>query len=136
MLYFRYNVQNTCNQLGLWRFKPNPRQRGQQIAFTPRYKRIERNLPAWPDHDKEEQADYDTQVENHPKIIDLHYFTLEEARECVDHYIKYHKKIETPEVLITTGRGNNSTSKNTIKKQTIKQLKKQNVTFQVNPRNK
>ena len=131
----RYNVQAACNLLGLSRSRTRPKKREQRIIFCPKYSRNQPECPVWPDHDNMVKADYDMQIQNHPAIIDLHYFTLQEARECVERYISYHKKLETREVFITTGRGINSASKKTIKNQTIKQLKSKKVEFKVNPIN-
>ncbi|KAE9553722.1 hypothetical protein FO519_003077 [Halicephalobus sp. NKZ332] len=131
----KYNVQVTCDQIGLQRFRSNPRKRGKQIAFVPKYSRNEVDCPVWPDHENMIKADYDVQILDHPRIIDLHYFTLQEASESVDRFINYHKKLITPEVIITTGRGTNSAGRKTIKTQTIKQLKDKNVKFEVNSRN-
>uniref|UniRef100_A0A7E4VJY0 Smr domain-containing protein n=1 Tax=Panagrellus redivivus TaxID=6233 RepID=A0A7E4VJY0_PANRE len=136
----KYNIDATCTHLGIKRFpgKSKKKRGGKTINITGNFKKPPLPEPnIWPDTDACTPALLPYQMQHHPTVVDLHYFTLEDAREALQTFVKHHRRHNTGEVRIITGRGKNSAdAKHTISKLVDNELKNMGVKFNRNPRNK
>uniref|UniRef100_A0AC34GSV1 Smr domain-containing protein n=1 Tax=Panagrolaimus sp. ES5 TaxID=591445 RepID=A0AC34GSV1_9BILA len=130
------NIELTCQLLGIKRC-PRKGHRHQKINLNVnrQYTRPKEHL-IWPNHEFQEPAEILFQIQEHPLVVDIHYYTCAEATEAITKFLTFHRSKKTlSELRIITGKGNNSQNKSILKDHVKQLLKNMNVKNMVDPTN-
>jgi|UniRef100_A0AC35GHI9 hypothetical protein len=130
------DIELTCQLLGIKRCpKKGHRNHNTNLNVNREFYRPKAPL-IWPNHELQEPAEILFQIQSHPLVIDIHYYTCAEATEAITKFLTFHQSKKTySELCIITGKGNNSESKAILKDHVKQLLKNMNIKNNVDPRN-
>uniref|UniRef100_A0A914Y9C1 Smr domain-containing protein n=1 Tax=Panagrolaimus superbus TaxID=310955 RepID=A0A914Y9C1_9BILA len=130
------NIELTCQLLGIKRCsRKGHRNQNINLNVNRQFIRPKEHL-IWPNHELQEPAEILFQIQDHPMVVDIHYYTCAEATEAITKFLTFHRSKKTlSELRIITGKGNNSQSKSILKDHVKQLLKNMNIKNMVDPTN-